>query len=1386
MSDAKSDANLILSAALAYGRAPVLTDLTAIAWDKFEPQFQQYCVAVPQHLSLAQCVSPKVVTFLQWDLPKDVTWGDSSCTDSVVRELIYARINPLSRQEALSQFRSIKFPSHASLVETMTQYCVRYTSLHSRLSESVCPDMTDIRRVFLERLPSSLVSLQEYLRCERHTDFSEFCKATLSWCRQAQSLNLVTLGSASKSTKQNRRQRSSPPAQEEEHSGPPATSAPSNPHKHLVCHYCNKPGHIQPNCEKKKRDLASSPSSTSSSAKRDFNLRPRQPQQGQPKQSVNAVSPEVPTTSDPSPTHTVNNIECVTPTESSDRRRLPIALFHLAAHNGSVSNQDSVQTLAALLDSGSSFNLIREDVLHRLPPQYVVTRPSHTSMLGPDGKTRLESSQQVELCVTVASSFEHPVSLFPTFQVVSELSHPCILGNHFIRSNHLWDVLQMVATASESPLNVSIPTAKATPWDPFDGLPASSATLQEHPVDDPALHHRLQALTEEFSDLFLESDQPCSLPAADFSVPPDFHLRPSKPRRISPVLADKVKTTLDDYTRLGIIESSASPYVSPLHVTLKSSGGVRLTVDYREANMQLKNIPFAPLSTELVVEQLQGKRFYGRLDLRNGYYQLELADSLRDYFAFVSPFGQYRFRRLPQGLKISPSLFYTAISQAFADIEGCQVYMDDLLLGADSASEFLALVRSVFARCQQLHLGLNPRKCALGLKTLNAVGFLLSEQGYTIPQDKRTKVANLAVPKTLSELRTFLGMANYFKKFIPNYADRAQPLYHLTRKGVKFQWTDVHQRAFEDLQASCDSVPLLTFPSRKGFLHLYSDASTRGVGAVLLESDHEGPVLSYDPAKHRLIAFLSKAFTDTEARWSVIEMELFAAFYSIKSWEQYLMGTRFTLYTDHNNLVFLHNTTNAKLSRYRLSLLGFDFTVVHIAGRTNVVADCFSRLPPPMPSTNTVSAVPSIQRPQFDQVHNTLVGHAGVAQTLARLRAAGLSLTKADANQVRLWIKSCALCQKVRTPPVPVVKELKHTMASKAWTKLTIDILGPLPKSQGNNSYILSAVDNFTRYVELRAIPAPDAMSTAIALLDICGRFGFFTELSSDRGANFCSSVIECLCAHLGLQQTFSVPYSPQSQGQVERRHKDIMRFLKCFTIELKCKDNWDTFLPLAARILNGMVHSVTGVAPAQLLYGAAIDINRELLANVYTSRQPSDTATITAGKDFVDELVSTQRRLLKAALQNQRNYLHRQLLPTAHLPPTTYEVGAQVLVRYPTRQEKFSCKYFGPCIVTERHDNSYKLRDVLNNTTFDVSVDRLQPYVHDPTKTLIDVATWDNQEYEVELIADHRLAKRKTDCSFLVKWLGFSDAYSTWEPYSHVKDLAVFKTYVRQHGLRL
>ena len=461
-----SDESALLAAVgatLSSFQAPLFTTLSSTGWDDFAPRWEHYLASAPTPLSLKQCVSYKVAALLDFQLPDDLTWASDKCTDAVIKNLILDYISPRSRVDALDQFRQLQFQSSGSLVDAITRYCMVYNNLHKRLPQSVMPDIVDIRVTFFERLPDSLSGLQTFLKYERHTSFKRLCKDAIEWCQKAQGLRLINLES-SHTNEPSRGTDSEMDNDSSSTSSSPSSSKSepnANRHSHLVCHYCHAPGHISPNCDKKKQDAASSTQTFTG-----YNLRPRQ--------SVNAIQPSPAPVSDPLQSNAIQCFDsvCHTPVRKSDSAA-PTIVPQVTGSNSdpelapcssqpimnppmlTVAVQNSITT-QALLDSGSQISLIDRDTLKSLPRDSYSTRqvqPRHMRVANGTTHDALTTEVDLQLRFQIGSKV---TSVQTSLFVVSHLSVPIILSHGWISLNRLSYLLD-----SDSPLHLQSPPSVA-------------------------------------------------------------------------------------------------------------------------------------------------------------------------------------------------------------------------------------------------------------------------------------------------------------------------------------------------------------------------------------------------------------------------------------------------------------------------------------------------------------------------------------------------------------------------------------------------------------------------------------------------------------------------------------------------------------------------------------------------------------------------------------------------------------------------------------------------------------------------------------------------------------------------------------------------------------
>jgi hypothetical protein len=716
---------------------------------------------------------------------------------------------------------------------------------------------------------------------------------------------------------------------------------------------------------------------------------------------------------------------------------------------------------------------------------------------------------------------------------------------------------------------------------------------------------------------------------------------------------------------------------------------------------------------------------------------------------------------MPFGLKNAPKYMAKVLMDVLGDLVGvkCEVFIDDILMiyGA-SMEEFLVNLDEVLARLQALRFRLKREKCSFGLSQLEYLGHIINTEGISLSMGRKNALAEMATPKSVKDVRSVLGFAGYFRTFIRDYALITKPLSRLCSKTVPFEWTSVEQEAFEELKRQALQIPFLAHLDYSKELVLRTDASVKGIGGALFQIGED--------KVEQLVALASKAFTAAEAKWTTIEQECFAVFYCIRKWEHLLRGHSFVVETDHRNLSFIQNSETPKIVRWRLALQDYQFVIRHIPGSTNVVADALSRI-----LLVRVEKVDLIRG-----VHNDVVGHHGVVRCERMLRARGevWSAMRADVTE---FVKSCAVCQKTRLGQGDMDAALHTTVVHQPFQALSIDFIGPLPEDEVGNKYILCMIDDLTRFVELKACGENTAEASVDGLLAVFARYGLFKEVRSDQGSHYTAHLVEQFLKLLSVDHRFAPAHTPKAMGRVERKNGEVMRHLKALVFDSGLRSSWSKRLPLVQRILNLVPNATTGLSPSFLLFGGAVDLNRDLAFQIPGGEDVKDY------HGYLQDLVADRQKLIELAVAKQDEVVSEYLAKSPE-SPTTFPVASLVLVSYPDcPPTKLHLRWSGPFEVVKIEGNRYSCKELRTGKVKLFDVTRLKKYVEDPARENLAVAAVDAEEYVVEKIVSHRgPPKRKSRMFFKVRWQGYFEVDDTWEPYSIVKDLAALDEYVRSH----
>ena len=389
----------------------------------------------------------------------------------------------------------------------------------------------------------------------------------------------------------------------------------------------------------------------------------------------------------------------------------------------------------------------------------------------------------------------------------------------------------------------------------------------------------------------------------------------------------------------GQVQPSSSPWASPVVLVRKKDGSLRFCVDYRKLNSVTKKDAYPLPRIEDCLDALNGSKWFSTLDLASGYWQVAMKPEDQEKTAFLTHMGLYEFRVMPFGLCNAPATFERLMDNVLGDMKWhkCLVYLDDVVVFGDTFETALANLEEVFRRFQRANLTLKPKKCQLFRQRVEYLGHVISPEGVQPTTEKIDAILHWAAPRKLTEVRSFLGLTGYYRRFIRDYSAIAQPLTRLTKKDVPFEWGPEQEQAFETLRTALVTQPVLGFPTPGGQFVLDTDASLLAIGAVLSQ---------LQDGEERVIAYASSTLSPSQQAYCTTKRELLAVVTFAEHFRPYLAGGRFLIRTDHASLRWLVNfsQTDNMLLRWITRLQQFDFELLHRPGKEHGNADALSRM----------------------------------------------------------------------------------------------------------------------------------------------------------------------------------------------------------------------------------------------------------------------------------------------------------------------------------------------------------------------------------------------------------------------------------------------------------
>ena len=876
-----------------------------------------------------------------------------------------------------------------------------------------------------------------------------------------------------------------------------------------------------------------------------------------------------------------------------------------------------------------------------------------------------------------------------------------------------------------------------------------------------------------------------------------------------------------------IAPAYVSYYSQVLLTPKKVPGQWRFCIDFRRLNL-CTEYPFWPLpNIKTMLNRLgqQKPKYFAVVDLTKGYYQAPLDENSRDLTAFITIDGVFRWNRVPMGLKGAPAYFQRVMAtEVLAEhmYKRCEIYQDDLIVWGRTVEEYLHNLELILKRLIEVGITINPDKCQLGLNEVEYVGHVINEHGCKFSEEKLRSVLNVVLPRTPKELRSFLGLANYFRDHVRDHSTIVAPLTQLltrTQKGKPLEWNDTEKDAFVKIKTAVYECPALFWVDSQYPVHVYTDASDVGIGAYVCQR-YGG--------KEYPIAIMSKTLSSTQKRWSTIEKECFAIYDGLKTFEYLLSDCKFTLHTDHANLVYIRDSPDNKVIRWKMQIQPFDFELVHIKGTDNVVADFLSRNEASPVSdyiqespdkvcqylaalsmeevideedVHELNAsweqkqIPADKRAIIQKCHNCTIGHHGVDNTIANIMKLH---EKWDymRSHVKKYISECDICQRHDIRPNITVTKGYSTTGHAPFQCINMDIIGPLTDDTKGYKYILVLIDSFTRYVTAWPLKTNTGEEVANAILSHSQFFGVPCEFKTDLGTEFVNETIQQFLQLLGAEHIMTIAYSKEENSIVERANREIGRWIKNSLSGNRWPTNrWSEVLPFAVRTHNATRVISTGYTPSELVFGLRVNLDRGILV---PPEERSDLhgdelkSWVKFHQDVQDEMIHKVKRLLKIhqdEVEGQIRVSGKKFKDSDELELTEFTEGDYVLVKYPrsrlgsTKPDKLLSEWRGPLQIIRRNGNSYDLRDIITKKeeTKDVHFLKLYHYDSSITDPKVEAMKDHPDLWNVEKVLSHTGDfKRKNTVQFLVKWEGYDDRFNSNVSWHDLRNNELMHTYLK------
>lgn len=761
-----------------------------------------------------------------------------------------------------------------------------------------------------------------------------------------------------------------------------------------------------------------------------------------------------------------------------------------------------------------------------------------------------------------------------------------------------------------------------------------------------------------------------------------------RPYRLAPSEREKVKRIIDELLENNIIRESDSSFSSPVILVKKKDGSDRLCIDYRSLNKIIEKDNYPLPLIEDQIDKLGKAKYFISIDMKNGFHQIPVSEDSIKYTAFSTPDGHYEFLKMPFGICNGPSVFQRAITKAVKHLDFLLVYIDDILIPFSTLDQGLDYLEQTISALSISGFKVNLKKCKFFVDTIEYLGREISSEGIRPSETKVTALLNSPKPQTVKQVRQFMGLASYFRKFIPNFAQRTASISKLTKKNQTWEWGPEQDEARSYVLDHLVSKPLLSVFDPTLETELHTDASSIGYGAVLIQKCNN---------QTKVVAYYSKKTVPAESKYSSYDLETLAVFNALKQFRVYLLGIQFKIITDCNALKSTMNKKDLspRVARWWTYMQDFNFEIVYKKGTYISHVDYLSRnpveaLPPMSGSVNlindgsswleiaqqndpeTQALIDRVQTGEVDAnqylVQNNLLHykiepngdpklyvpkgtritilqlfhdencHVGFDKTINKIRE-HFWFPRMSAF-VRKYLSHCLTCIKRKGHHGPK-QGLLHPIEKNAipFHTIHLDCTGPFTQSNEGYRHLLLLVDGFTKFCLLKPLKTLSSNELIPLIRDTITIFGSPSVVITDRGTNFSSNQVRALFEELHIQHHMIATGTPRSNGQVERYVFTVTNMLNTMCNETS---DWPNVIWKVQQSINTTVQKSTGFSPLRLLIGVeanipciqsrlddVLDNPRDLEINVNTDRELARQRLLQIAENFKKRFDATRRNNL-------------------------------------------------------------------------------------------------------------------------------------------------------------